>query len=115
MLNRPLLSVSLRNKSEILPEAGIFIYLLSTDNFKQPLNQLYVPAEGSAGNELKILAPFKQQVSSFKTQQRTRIRDQCERLLLAITNSIQSIPPLLSRTTWKEDLGSLYVVTAQLF
>lgn len=101
-------------KSEIFHEAGIFIYLVSTDNFKKFLNPLYVPAEGSAGSELKILAPFKHQVSSFKTQQRTKIRDQCEHLLLAITNSIQSVPPLLSRTTWKEDLGSLYMVTAQL-
>jgi len=115
MLNRPLLSVSVRNKSsEIFRRAGIFIYLLSADSFKKPLNQLCVPAEGNAGNELKILAPFKQQVSSFKTQQRMCMRDQREHLLPAITNSIHSVPPLLSRATWKEDLSSLYVVTAQL-
>lgn len=59
MLNRPLLSVPLRSsKSENFHEAGVFIYLLSTDNFKKSLNQLYVLAEGIAGNELKILAPF---------------------------------------------------------
>lgn len=86
------------NKSEIFHEAGIFIYLLSTDNFKKSLDHLYVSAEASAGSELKILAPFKQQVSSFKTQQRMRIRDQREHLLPDITNSFQSVPPLLSGT-----------------
>lgn len=97
---------SARNsKSEIFHEAGIFIYLLSTENLKKPLNQLHVPAEGSAGNELKILGPFKQQVSSFKTHLFSLFFAQCEHLLLAITNSIQSVPPLLSKDNLERGLG----------
>lgn len=53
------------NKSGIFHEPAIFIYLCSTDSFKKLLNHLYVPAEGSAGSEWKILASFKQQVPSF--------------------------------------------------
>lgn len=55
----------MNNKSEIFHEASIFIYLCSSDNFKRLLNQLLVPAEGTAGSELKILPSFKQQVSAF--------------------------------------------------